>query len=159
MSILSVDRRTVIAGLTVGVAGIRSAIEGTGFVSSAAAQEAPEGGRLTLHAIDTYSGNTRPGLRIDLSLLEEDAFRLLKTVSTVEGGRTEAPVLEADALQVGRYELLLHLDEYFEALGADLPEPPFLGKVPIRFGVFDAGQRFHVPILFNPWNYSYYRGS
>ncbi len=159
MSILNIDRRKVIVGLIIGAASIRSLLEGTGFVSTAAAQEAAGGGRLTLHAIDTYSGQTRPDLRIDLSIMENGAFRLLKTVSTVQGGRTEAPVLEADELQVGRYELLLHLDEYFEGFGADLPEPPFLGKVPIRFGVFDAGQRFHVPILFNPWNYSYYRGS
>jgi 5-hydroxyisourate hydrolase len=31
--------------------------------------------------------------------------------------------------------------------------------VPIRFSVYDASQRYHVPILFNPWSYSYYRGS
>lgn len=121
-----------------------------------AAQHEP---RLTLHAIDTYFGQTRAGMQIDLSILEGDNYRLIKTVKTVERGRTKAPLLVGDELKVGRYELLMHFDDYFSMLDVDLPEPAFLRKVPIRFGVADASQRYHVPILFSPWSYSYYRGS
>ncbi|MDH3688823.1 MAG: hydroxyisourate hydrolase [Gammaproteobacteria bacterium] len=123
----------------------------------AEAQES--GGRLTLHAIDTYFGQTRAGLQIDLSIRDGDSYRLIKTVETVERGRTEEPLLVGDELQVGRYELLMHVEEYFDKQQAELPNPPFLSNIPIRFAVYDASQKFHVPILFSPWSYSYYRGS
>jgi len=29
----------------------------------------------------------------------------------------------------------------------------------LRFGIADAGQRYHVPLLVSPWSYSTYRGS
>lgn len=115
--------------------------------------------KLTMHAIDTFHGATGAGLRFDLSIREGDRYRLIKSFETVVGGRTAQPLLTREELKAGRYELLLHLDEYFSKLGTKLPTPPFLSKVPIRFAVSDAGQRYHVPILFNPWSYSYYRGS
>lgn len=115
--------------------------------------------KLTMHAIDTYHGATGAGLRFDLSILEGDRYRLIKSFETVLGGRTAQPLLTREELKVGRYELLLHLDEYFSKFGAKLPTPPFLSKVPIRFAISDPSQRYHVPILFNPWSYSYYRGS
>jgi 5-hydroxyisourate hydrolase len=35
----------------------------------------------------------------------------------------------------------------------------FLDQIPIRFGVPDAGQHYHVPLLISPFAYSTYRGS
>jgi 5-hydroxyisourate hydrolase len=112
-----------------------------------------------MHAIDTFSGATAAGLKADLSIREGDTYKLIKTVETIMGGRTEAPLLMDEQLKVGRYELLLHVDDYYAKLGAKLPSPGFLGKVPIRFAVSDAMTRYHVPVLFTPWGYSYYRGS
>ena len=40
-----------------------------------------------------------------------------------------------------------------------LPEPPFLDEVPLDFGIADAGEHYHVPLLVSPWSYSTYRGS
>jgi 5-hydroxyisourate hydrolase len=40
-----------------------------------------------------------------------------------------------------------------------LPEPSFLGRVSIDFGVADPAQHYHVPLLTSPWSYSTYRGS
>ena len=118
-------------------------------------------GRLTLHAIDTFFGVTGAWLQIDLNVRdgESDQYRLVKTVYTVAGGRTAAPVLIGEEFKTGRYELVLHLDDYFLQRGAQLPRPNFLGKVPLRFTVYDPNQNFHVPVLFSPWGYSYYRGS
>jgi 5-hydroxyisourate hydrolase len=31
--------------------------------------------------------------------------------------------------------------------------------VTLRFGVADAGQHYHVPLVVTPWSYSTYRGS
>jgi len=163
IKISQLDRRGFFARLGIGAAGLVAFKAVTGhapFASKAYAASDATGGQLTLHAIDTYFGQTRADLKIDLSIQNNSGeYELIKSVMTVERGRTENPVLEPSELKNGRYELLLHLDEYFGRLASDIPSPPFLGKVPIRFGVYDASQNFHVPILFSPWNYSYYRGS
>jgi 5-hydroxyisourate hydrolase len=118
-------------------------------------------GRLTLHAIDTFYGATAPGLRIDVGVREgnSDQYRVIKSIVTIAGGRTAAPVLIGDEFKTGRYEFLLHFDDYFAMRGAHLPNPSFLKKVPIRFAVADSNENYHVPVLFSPWGYSYYRGS
>lgn len=172
------DRRDFLtAGLALGAAAVVPQLAGcaTQDTKKPAADKAPAdkkpealttapvqqtaGPRLTMHAIDTYHGATGAGLKFDLSILEGDRYRRIKSYETVVGGRTTAPLLTGDELKAGRYEMLLYFDDYFSKLGAKLPNPPFLSKVPIRFSVYDASQRYHVPILFSPWNYSYYRGS
>ena len=40
-----------------------------------------------------------------------------------------------------------------------LSDPPFLDLVPLRFGIADAAQHYHVPLLVSPYAYSTYRGS
>ena len=160
MSTSNIDRRDfVVTGLAAGAAvGVLAATSGCSQATSMQVAAAGEG-RLTLHAIDTYYGQTREGLIIDLSRLEGGEYKLIKSVETVKRGRTAEPLLEGKDVKVGRYELLMHLDDYFAHHKADLPTPQFLSTVAIRFGLYDANQKFHVPILFSPWSYSYYRGS
>jgi 5-hydroxyisourate hydrolase len=40
-----------------------------------------------------------------------------------------------------------------------LAEPPFLDRIPIRFGISDGGAHYHVPLLVSPYGFSTYRGS
>jgi 5-hydroxyisourate hydrolase len=115
--------------------------------------------RLTTHAIDTFHGVTGPGLVYALSRLEGDRWMPLKTAVSTPGGRPAEPLLIGDEYRTGRYEILLHLDDYFAMMGAKLPSPAFLSKVPLRFSINDASQRVHLAALFSPWGYSYYRGS
>jgi 5-hydroxyisourate hydrolase len=115
--------------------------------------------RLTVHAIDSFHGVTGAGLKMDLSRYEGDKWVPLKSVQALAGGRPADPLLLDAAYTPGRYEVLLHLDEYFAAMGAKLPQPSFLAKVPLRFVIADASQRVHLAALFSPWGYSYYRGS
>ena len=115
--------------------------------------------RLTVHAIDTFHGATGAGLKLDLSRFDGERWQLLKTVQANAGGRPADPLLVGDAYRAGRYEVLLHLDEYFAQMGVKLPQPSFLSSVPLRFVVADASQRVHLAALFSPWGYSYYRGS
>ena len=115
--------------------------------------------RLTAHAIDTYHGATGAGLKLDLSRFDGERWQLLKTVRANAGGRPAEPLLIGDSYRAGRYEVLVHLDEYFAQMGAKLPNPAFLSKVPLRFVIQDAAQRVHLAALFSPWGYSYYRGS
>ena len=83
----------------------------------------------------------------------------MQTVTLAANGRSEPPLLIGDSYRTGTYELLLHVDEYFAARKASLPQPSFLSKIPLRVRVTDAGQRIHLPVLFGPWSYNYYRGS
>ncbi|WP_443063984.1 hydroxyisourate hydrolase [Streptomyces sp. NBC_00376] len=57
------------------------------------------------------------------------------------------------------YELLFHVDEYYDGLKGKLSGPPFIDQVPVRYTVFDATQHFPVPVICTPWNCTTYRGS
>lgn len=116
-------------------------------------------GRLSTHVLDTVSGKPAQGVRIDLSVQDGESWRLVKSVTTNQDGRTDEPLLSGDALQTGHYELLFHIAEYFTRQGAALSDPPFLDQVPLRFAVADAAGHYHVPLLATPWSYSTYRGS
>jgi 5-hydroxyisourate hydrolase len=115
--------------------------------------------RLTMHAIDTYHGTPGAGMKCNLSILEGDKYRLIKSITTVENGRTAEPLLVDEALKAGRYEILMYFEEYFQKWKAQLPNPNFLKTVPVRFVIQDTKQRYHLQVLFTPWGYSYYRGS
>jgi 5-hydroxyisourate hydrolase len=118
------------------------------------------GGRLTTHVLDTARGRPAAGLVVELSRCEDAAgpCRLLTRTRTNADGRTDAPLLAGDELTRGVYELVFEVREYFADLGAG-DDPPFLDRVPIRFGVGDPSVHYHVPLLASPWSYSTYRGS
>ncbi len=117
-------------------------------------------GGLTTHVLDTARGKPAPGMEIQLWYLEGDGAREhLKTVRTNEDGRTAEPLLEADELRAGTYELIFGVGKYLAGGPVEVTDPPFLDRVPVRFGIADAGARYHVPLLVSPWSYSTYRGS
>lgn len=116
-------------------------------------------GKLTTHVLDTAAGKPAAGMRIEVSILEGKSWRALITVITNGDGRTDAPLLEGAAFVPGRYRLVFHVAAFFRAQGQQLPEPPFLDQVPLRFGIADSSANYHVPLLCSPWSYSTYRGS
>ena len=116
-------------------------------------------GRLTTHVLDTASGAPAAGLRIELYRLAGEARDLLLSVTTNADGRCDHPMLQGTELVRGSYELVFHVGDYLRATGVTLPDPPFLDLVPLRFGIADAGQHYHVPLLVSPYSYATYRGS
>ena len=115
-------------------------------------------GGLTTHVLDTANGRPAAGMSLELYALDNDQRSLLKTLRTNRDGRTDAPLLGEGEFGVGVYEIVFDVAGYF-AGRTDLPEPPFLGRVPIRFGIADPDAHYHVPLLVSPWSYSTYRGS
>ncbi len=116
-------------------------------------------GKLTTHVLDTVSGRAAAGVGVELWRVGRDGSReLLVRTRTNHDGRTDEPLLEGAALQAGVFELLFDIGAYF-ARDAALPKPPFLDRVPVRFGIADVEAHYHVPLLASPWSYSTYRGS
>lgn len=114
-------------------------------------------GRLTTHILDTAHGCPAEGVTIRLFAL--GAERALRATAVSNGdGRTGKPLLEAQAMQTGQYELEFDIGDYFRARAADVDSPAFLDTVVIRFSI-RADQHYHVPLLVSPWSYSTYRGS
>jgi len=120
-------------------------------------------GKLTTHVLDLVSGRPAAGMRIELRALQAAAANaaatVLADVQTNEDGRVARPLLEGASLQAGRYALVFHVADYFRNAATPLGELPFLDEVVVQFGVADAEQNYHVPLLVTPWSYSTYRGS
>ena len=116
-------------------------------------------GYLTTHVLDTARGCPAADLRIELFRLEGAERTALADLRTNADGRTDTPILPADAFATGTYELVFHAGPYLRATTRDLPDPPFLDMVPIRFGMSDGDAHYHVPLLLSPYGFSTYRGS
>lgn len=119
-------------------------------------------GKLTTHVLDTANGCPAKRIAIALWKLDSnsnlDSKTLLKTIKTNHDGRTDEPLLAGEELEVGVYELVFTVGNYF-ARYSDYPDPLFLDQIPIRFGISDTEAHYHVPLLVSPWSYSTYRGS
>jgi 5-hydroxyisourate hydrolase len=116
-------------------------------------------GRLSTHVLDTAKGKPAAGVKIMLYRISGQSHRKIKEVVTNADGRTDGPLLEGAALTAGTYELVFCAGDYLRATGQAGEGVLFLDEVPIRFGVPDAGQHYHVPLLISPFGYSTYRGS
>ena len=116
-------------------------------------------GKLSTHVLDTTQGKPGAGVEIELYAVRGAARILLVTAITNADGRCSAPLLEGDSLQPGCYELVFAAGDYFAAQGVAMPEPRFIDRVTIAFGIAHADQNYHVPLVVTPWSYSTYRGS
>jgi len=107
---------------------------------------------LSTHVLDTMHGAPAEGVGLHLLRGRE----VLYAGMTNSDGR--CPELRELELEAGRYRLEFDVADYFRARGVTLPEPPFLDRVGIDFGM-DGYGHYHVPLLVSPYGYSTYRGS
>ena len=118
--------------------------------------------KLTTHVLDTARGCPAEGVRIELWSINDPQPRLLKTATTNADGRLENPLLAAEEMRAGLYELSFHAGDYFlsHVTASNGPGPaPFLDRIPVRFRIADATVSYHIPLLVSPWSYTTYRGS
>ena len=116
-------------------------------------------GYVTTHVLDAGRGCPAAGMRIELFRIEGESRRLVRTVETNADGRTDAPVIPKGELEAGVFELLFYAGAYLDSAGLPGEAPRFLDLIPIRFGIADPGEHYHVPLLLAPYSYSTYRGS
>lgn len=114
-------------------------------------------GKLSTHVLDLTTGRPAAGLKIELWSTGPSAS-VVKSVLTNADGRTDQPLLSAETIAAGTFELVFHVASYFEGKPGVDPVP-FLDRVPVRFTISDPDRPYHVPLLVTPWAYSTYRGS
>lgn len=115
--------------------------------------------KLSTHVLDTTHGCPAAGMKIELWSIDGEARTLVITAKTNADGRTDAPLLSADEMEAGQYEIVFFVGDYFAAKTSALPKIRFLDRVPVRFAIAEVGASYHVPLLCSPWAYSTYRGS
>ena len=114
---------------------------------------------LSTHVLDTMHGCPAAGMAVSLYTTVGDAATLVRAFVLNHDGRSDGPLYDNSTLKVGTYRLVFDVEGYFAAKGVALPQPNFLGKVSLDFGVAQTDQHYHVPLLVSPWSYSTDRGS
>lgn len=114
---------------------------------------------LSTHVLDTMHGCPAAGMAVALYAIDGEQATLLQRHVLNHDGRTDAPLFDNASLRAGTYRLSFDVAGYFKARGVALPEPNFLNRVQLDFGIAHADQHYHVPLLVSPWSYATYRGS
>jgi 5-hydroxyisourate hydrolase len=115
---------------------------------------------LSTHVLDTMHGTPAAGMAVELHRTTGGKDELVKRfVLNADGRNADGPLFDNASLQKGTYRLVFDVAAYFRQRGVALPDPPFLDKVPLEFGIASTEQHYHVPLLVSPWSYSTYRGS
>jgi 5-hydroxyisourate hydrolase len=99
--------------------------------------------RISTHVLDIAKGAPAAGIAVELY----SGGQVIGSAKTNSDGRTDTPLLSADRIAAGTYELIFHVGG------------PFFDKINIRFTVSDEKGNYHVPLLLAPYGYSTYRGS
>ena len=114
--------------------------------------------KLTTHVLDVYSGKPGKGIKVDLYYINNNQREKLNSVILNDDGRTEKALVEGVNFKEGKYELVFFVGGYFKKI-TETPKIPFLDDVIIKFGISNAKEHYHVPLLVSPWSYSTYKGS
>lgn len=115
---------------------------------------------LSTHVLDTMHGTPAAGMAVELYTTGGGQTTRVKAfVLNSDGRNPDGLLYDNSSLQRGTYRLVFDVAAYFAGRGVALPEPNFLDKVSLDFGVADTSQHYHVPLLVSPWSYSTYRGS
>lgn len=118
-------------------------------------------GFLTCHVLDTATGSPAANMRIHLKRVSpiEDADFIAEFITNEDGRLSGGPALKGESFKVGVYEWTFFVGDYFASKNVQTAGTPFLSEVPIRFGIDDPDEHYHVPLLVSPWSFSTYRGS
>jgi hydroxyisourate hydrolase len=101
-------------------------------------------------------------MRIKLHRLSppEQAGLVGEFITNDDGRLSSGPALKGgDEMVIGTYEWTFYVADYFASQGTYFSGTPFLSEVPLRFGIDNPDDHYHVPLLVSPWSYSTYRGS
>ena len=111
--------------------------------------------------MDTANGIPAEKMKIVLTrLTPEESAGVIGEFITNDDGRLEGgPALKGENFLVGTYQWEFYTGDYFASKGQKLNGTPFLDVIPLRFGIDNPDDHYHVPLLVSPWGFSTYRGS
>jgi 5-hydroxyisourate hydrolase len=110
---------------------------------------------ISAHVLDTTSGRPAEGIAVSLAVLEpNDTWRTIGSGTTNDDGRIAA-LANVSELRERTCRLRFETRAYFERAQM----PVFFPFIEVAFVVDAARERYHVPLLLNPFGYSTYRGS
>jgi 5-hydroxyisourate hydrolase len=112
--------------------------------------------KLSTHVLDLTRGAPAAGMEIELWRLDAAEPRQIKVVVTNADGRTDAPLLAADEMVAGDFQLVFKIKDYFATRGISAT---FFVYAAVFFRIEDPSVSYHVPLLVTPWAYNTYRGS
>lgn len=115
-------------------------------------------GSLSTQVIDTAGGIPAAGMAVALYRFGSMGVRALVTKTQADGQGRAVLVPAGEALPAGCYELVFQAGDYFRDTEEDLPDPPFLDEVPVRFTVRDGEVHDHLPLFISPWSYTIGKG-
>lgn len=100
-------------------------------------------------------------MRIHLTRISPPASAGLigEYITNIDGRLEGGPALKGKDFMVGTYEWKFFAGDYFASKGTFISGTPFLDEIPIRFGIDNPDDHYHVPLLVSPWSFSTYRGS
>src|SRR5437899_4013995 len=106
-------------------------------------------GKLTTHVLDTAHGCPAAGMQIELWSLSHGKPRLVKSIRTNADGRADQPLLAADEMTEGLFELVFSVGDYFAGKGSSLPDvlkvlPSFRDRKSTRLNSSHLGSSYAV---------------
>jgi len=114
---------------------------------------------LTTHVLDTSREGPAAGVEVTLHSVDDSGeTEPIARGTTNEDGRLDEPLLTADDIERGTYELVFDVGAYYRD-GPSASGSTFLDRVPVRFVVSEPDEHYHVPLLLSPGGYTTYRGS
>jgi 5-hydroxyisourate hydrolase len=106
------------------------------------------------HILDTVSGGSAVGVRVEMFKLEGDKrIGLFDVFASDEGRVVEEVDVSADAAKI-EYELIFHGSRYFEEKSVLDNNASNQRVVVLRFSMADKHKRYHMPIMLSPHSYS-----
>ena len=109
---------------------------------------------ITTHVLDTSRGVPAAGVAVILSVEDAEGWSELSRGETDGDGRVGDLLDAGQAVPGGHYRIRFETGAYFAGLGVE----SFYPYTEVVFRVAE-GERYHVPLLLNPFGYSTYRGS
>ena len=114
---------------------------------------------ISVHIVDIANGVVARGLRVQVVGLDGEGEGQTVLEGAVGNNGLVEDLERPDRIPPGRYELRMHVGQYYRDRGTVLPEPAFMDVQVFRFGLFDGRQHYHLPVKLSPWGMSLFRGA